>query len=94
MAPDAAHQARTTTRPAPNPTQKRGTPVTYYELNLTIVTENPNQAIRASEALNHLATGFALEGLNTAQSIDTTDDYYNDEDEDDELTNADTTEQP
>ncbi len=55
--------------------------MTYYEINATLVTADPEQAMRVSEAINRVATGFGLEGVDAAVSIDSHDDDYIDDDQ-------------
>lgn len=63
--------------------------VTSYEITLTLVTDNQQQATRAAEAVNLLATGFLFEGVHAATSFESADDYFDDENTD-QLEAADT----
>lgn len=60
--------------------------MSYIEINITLQTEDPALAIRASETLNRATLGLAFEGVRIETSIDRIDI----DDLDDEVTHADT----
>lgn len=67
----------------PRITPTTGGVMSFIEINITLQTEDPALAIRASETLNRATLGLAFEGVRIETSVDRID--LDDYDGDDEL---------